>query len=528
MKKYLLIFIILLVVLGGGYFEYLYTKKIGGPGGETSRESKNESEIQKTGQEKNKQSLIERNLNPDELKCPDCNLVIVSLTNTRKDHIGLYGYKRDTTPNIDTFFKNSLIFENVFAPASWTLPVAVSLYTSLFPYSPGVMDRYDGSRLDDDVLTFTEIFKANDYKTAAFTGGGDYNRKFNFAQGFDAYVDEENYSDFGIDYRGGANGQAGPAAYLGIEQLVSPASDWFIKNDGNKKFLLLQGFDTHCPFTPSGQFKEKFTGEYKGDIDFSVCLWTFKQTEPIYENGKKYWTLQTWYSPDKGIQEIKVTDEDVAYMIDLYDGEIAQADSYLKDFFDAIKNSELEKNTIFIFMSEHGDLFGEHGRFMRGGPLRGTFYDPVVNPPLIMKHPKIKEPVTIRGLVQTVDVMPTLLDMLGLADPQAETRQGKSIISELAGGPAVNEFIYAGSRYAAKNNLFFDGLSVVESIRNKEWKLIKEEIFDSSGQTKKEESYELYNISADPKEEKNFIEDEKEIAGDLKDKLNQWAASLMK
>ena len=129
----------------------------------------------------------------------------------------------------------------------------------------------------------------------------------------------------------------------------------------------------------------------------------------------------------------------------------------------------LDKDTIFIFMSEHGDLFGEHGRFMRGGPLRGTFYNPVLNFPLLIKLPWSKGPVRMDSLSQTVDLMPTLLDILGLQDPQKETRQGKSLVPALSGNGEVNRHVYAASKYKALNNPFFKGLSVVEAIADREW-----------------------------------------------------------
>lgn len=456
-------------------------------------------------------------LTEENLKCRDCNLVIISLTNTRKDHIGIYGYSRDTTPNIDTFFKNSLIFENTFAPASWTLPVSASLFTSLFPYTHGVMDRYDGSMLPDDVLTMTEIFKANGYKTAGFTGGGDYNRVFNIAQGYDFYLDEESYADFDISMpRGGQRIEN--QAYLSIEKLVPFAIKWLKENKNDKKFLLLHGYDAHCPFTPKKPFDKKYDDDYKGNIDYSGCLWTFERTEPIYENGIRYWYLKSWYTKNR-INEVKMTDRDIEHMIALYDGEINQADSYLKDFFRAVRESGMEKNTIFIFMSEHGDLFGEHGRFMRGGPLRGTFYEPVLNFPLLIKHPKINRAVKIDSLIQTVDLMPTIIEFFNLKDRQEAKREGKSMIPAIVERKEINEYVYAASRYKAVDSVYFSGTSVISAIRNKEWKLIQEEVFDFNFYSS---SYELYRISEDIKEEKNMYNIKSDIAESLKQKLEKW------
>lgn len=494
MKKIILIFAVFLIIGGLGYFKFR----------ENDYKSNASSDIS------NKKDVA---INKDELKCEGCNLVIISLTNTRKDHIGLYGYERDTTPNIDKFFQNALIFENTFAPASWTLPVAVSFFTSLFPYSHGVMDRYDGSKLSDEVLTFTEILKQNGYKTAGFTGGGDYNRQFNFNQGFDIYIDE--------------GGTIGPSSYFGINESMPGAIEWLSEIDANSKFFLFtQGFDTHCPFSPKDPFDKKFIGKYKSDIDYNTCLWTFEQTKPIYNNGVKYWPVKTMAGAG-GVKDINLSEEDVRYMTAIYDGEIAQTDDKLNSFFQLIKEKDLEKNTIFIFISEHGDLFGEHGRFMRGGPLRGTFYDPVLNFPLIIKHPKINEPLKIDSLIQTVDIMPTLLDILKLTDEQGNKRQGKSIVPVIAEKKEINDYVYAASKYVAKNNIFFDGISIVESIKSKKWKLIKEEIFDHNN-TLKTRTYELYDVSNDPKENHDLYDIEKETLEELKNRLDKWKEDIDK
>lgn len=496
MKKIIAVISILIFVFSGGYI-YLkfyinnHAELVGNVAG---------SEAGKSAEEK--------------LKCKDCNIVIISLTNTRKDHVGLYGYERDTTPNIDEFFKNSLIFENAFAPASWTLPVAASFFSSLFPYAHGVMDRYVGSRLSDDVVTFTELLKQNGYQTAGFTGGGDYGRRFNFSQGFDVYVDE--------------GGSTGPVSYFGTEESLPEAMKWLNSIDIKSKFFLfVQGFDTHCPFAPKEPFNGKFIGDLKSNINYNTCLWTFEQTNPIYKNGIKYWPVKTMSGPE-GIRDMELTDEDVKYMLALYDGEIAQADDNLRSFFQAIKDKNLEKNTIFIFISEHGDLFGEHGRFMRGGPLRGTFYDPVLNFPLVIKHPKIDVPQKIDALVQTVDLMPSLLEILGIHDSQREKRQGKSIVPVIMGTREVNSYVYAGSQYKAINNDFFNGFSKIEMIRNKEWKFIREEVQEEGNNEDKINRYELFNVVVDKNEDVNLYGSDNDDMAYLPDKLSQWIEKINK
>lgn len=456
------------------------------------------------------QNVLTEKIKGDLLKCPDCNLVVVSLTNTRKDHVGIYGYERNTTPNIDAFFKDGFVFENAFGPASWTLPAAATMFSSLFPYTHTVMDRHGKNVLSDEVLTLAETFQQDGYKTAGFTGGGDYNRKFNFAQGFDVYGDE--------------GGEIGPSSYSGIQKSVPEAIEWLKGNsDKGKFFLFVQGFDTHCPFTPNKEFSAPFTGEYKSSIDFSTCLWTFDEVRPTYKNGVRYWPVKT-PATQSGIQDVNISDKDVEYMIALYDGEIAQADARLKDFFEIMKQKGLEKNTVFIFMAEHGDLFGEHGRFMRGGPVRGTFYDPVTNFPLLIKHPNFNEPMKVDALVQTADLLPTLLDMFGIEDGQKDQRQGKSVLKDFTGETETNKYVYAASEYASADNAFFMGFSKVEVIRDKKWKLMREEIRDMSG-NEKEETY-LFKIDTDVNEENNLYKKENSVVKEMTEVLDRWVEDI--
>lgn len=451
-------------------------------------------------------------------ECQGCNLVVISLTNTRKDHIGIYGYERDTTPYIDEFFKNSLIFKNAFTHASWTLPSTVSFFTSLFPYSHGVMQRESGYKINEEILTLAEVLKEGGYATAAFTGDGDYNRRFNINKGFDLYLDNTTYADFNVTFQQ-QDGRSG-TYFLPISSVIPIATDWLAENKNKQFFMFLQGFDTHCPFTPEYPFDTKFYVGYKGSVDFSKCLWTFDKTEPQIKNGKKYWEVKTEFLPNGQFETVVLDEKDVKKMISLYDGEIAQADNYLRTLFEEFGRLRLEKKTIFIFMSEHGDLFGEHGRFMRGGPLRGTFYDPVINFPLLIKHPNISEPVFVDDLIQMVDLMPTLLTALGIEDSQARIRQGKKISLTLFGDEETNKYVYAGSVYKG-NDIFFSGISVIESIRDKKWKLIREKIYTEDSQD--QEYYELYDIEKDPQELYNLYEAEKDVASRLLRVLEEWS-----
>ena len=315
------------------------------------------------------------------LGCKDCNLIIISQTNLRRDHVGLYGYSRNTTPQIDAFFANSMIMDNAFSPASWTLPVAASLYTSLFPYSHGVMNRHAGTVLPDEIVTLTEILRNAGYTTAAFTGDGDYNRRFNVAQGFDLYVDKEKYAEQGIAPQREGRGAAG-LIYRGIDRLAPLAAPMAGGARTGAFLLVVAGIRQPLP----SHAKEALRYHVRPDVcRHGRFLHVFVDIRPRRathrRTGKRSWPVETPVARTRGPREVSLTDRDVEKMVALYDGEIAQADWHLGSVFRAIEKSRLDRNTIVLFLSEHGDLFSEHGRFMRGGPLRGTFYDQVLHVP---------------------------------------------------------------------------------------------------------------------------------------------------
>ena len=97
--------------------------------------------IEDNGIKNNEEPVKSSSFYNTDLSCPDCNLIVVSLTGLRKDHLGIYGYNRETSPNIDKFFKNAIIFNEAFVPSPWTLPNIASFFTSLFPYSHKAMKK---------------------------------------------------------------------------------------------------------------------------------------------------------------------------------------------------------------------------------------------------------------------------------------------------------------------------------------------------------------------------------------------------
>lgn len=433
----------------------------------------------------------------------DCNLIMISLANVSAEHMSLYGYKRLTTPNLDQWAEDAIVFENAFTQTSWTLPAATSLFTSLYPYSHQVIDRYSNNVLDGNIETLPEILRDRGYKTAAFTGGLDYSSKFGHMRGFED-VDEAADFSFAI-------------SFAGFGLTLEKALNWLNKNSEKKFFLFLHGYDTHCPFDPPEYLKGTFssTEGKKITVNSNLCLRGFEDSED--DNYKAY-----YYKTHSGVQEVNLTKDDIVYLEDLYDEEILAVDKLVENFLDSLDKTIVDKTVIVIF-SDHGEMFAKHGRFGRAGSIRGTLYDDVVHIPLIIKVPKQKGK-TVNGSVQIIDVMPTLLDILDLSTPKQV--QGKNLTSLIKGGKEnINEYIFAGSKFGMHEGYrawqVYPVHSINESVRTKKWKLIHEIKFSEEAIIE-EETYELYDLKNDPDELYNLTEEQLLVVKKLKKVLEDW------
>ncbi|MBI5452898.1 sulfatase-like hydrolase/transferase [Candidatus Gottesmanbacteria bacterium] len=448
------------------------------------------------------QDFIEPPLNGKSLfVTKDYNLIMISLSNVAAEHMSLYGYKRKTTPNLEKWARDAIVFENTFSQASWTLPVATSLFTSLYPYTHGVVDRYKNNILDNNIMTLPEVLAGKGYRTAAFTGGLDYDRKFGHMRGFKEI--EEVKTD-----------QIWPANQSNFSVIFNKGLEWLKKESDSRFFLFLHGYDAHCPFTPPEKFKGVFSSKGGKNIcvDNTLCLRGYE----TQETGK----FEAYYHRTANTEKIILTKDDIEYLEALYDEEILSVDSLVSGFLSKLGPRILDKTIIVIF-SDHGEMFAKHGRFGRAGTTRGTLYDDVLHVPLIIKIPGHK-PGVVKGLAQIIDVMPTLLDILNISVTQKV--QGKNLVALIENNAIANEYVFAGSRFGGPAHLLYKTESSDESIRSDRFKLIREVKFLHFGkdESKKEETYELYDLAKDSDELYNVIDKEIDVGNLLKEKLNEW------
>ncbi|MCK9594440.1 MAG: sulfatase [Candidatus Omnitrophica bacterium] len=456
----------------------------------------------------------------DNLSYKGFNVILIAINNIGAEHMSLYGYRRDTNPKFKVWAKDALIFENAYSPASWTLPVITTVFTALNPYTHKVMDRYFENTLSTDIKTLPQVLAYNGYATAAFTGGLDDNRIFGHMRGF-------------------SQTDANPS-FTGFAVTLKQARKWLARNSKNKFFLFVHGYDAHPPFTPPRKFRGVFSDTKGKDItikpgftyrgfrkfDGRYQAYCITREDPLHPNME-----HAQVDPGDIFPRIVLTQDDVDYLTDLHDETILSVDSQVTKFLGSLDKNLLKKTIIVVF-SEHGEMFAKHGRFGRVGTIRGTLYDDVVHIPLLVKIPGLKNR-RITGLVQLADIMPTILDLLDI--PFLRRLQGRSLVPLIKHDLAVNDYVYSGAAYnfaGGPKRPFSSYPSINESIRNQDWKLIHEIFFSADTKGKfsdntslkvQEESFELYDLNADPNELNNVRSAYPEKTKELTALLAEWS-----
>lgn len=444
------------------------------------------------------------------------NLLVISVTNIGTEHMSLYGYRRRTTPELGKWAAGALVFEDAFTPASWTLPAGTSLFTSLYPYTHRIMGRNRNMQLSGKIKTLPEVLAAAGFETAAFTGGLDYMGSLGHMRGFLTAPDNPPFTKFDVT--------------------MPQASRWLAKNRGKRFFLFVHGYDAHPPFLPS----KKFSGVFGSTEGKRVTIDPAFTYRGYRESGSA--DITAYYHEPRAVHDgfarkgfvsekkVVLTPDDVDYLRDLYDDKVLETDREVGAFLASLDDALLER-TIVVVLSEHGEMFARHGRFGRAGAIRGTLYDDVVHVPLLIKIPG-RPGGRVRGLAQLTDVMPTLLELLKV--PAPGKIQGKSLMPMVDTGRPINDYVYAGTvynSYMPETYRPYGVASINESIRNGDWKLIHE-VTLPGGKGKKggapeseEETFELYDLKADPGEAANLAAARPEVVKDLAGKLKRWAAS---
>jgi arylsulfatase A-like enzyme len=323
------------------------------------------------------------------------NLVLISLDTLRADRLGCYGYDRDTSPTLDAFAGESVLFEYAVSQANETVRSHRSLFASKYPTRSLVLR-------DRPVLA--DWLRQEGFTTGGFTDGGPMAAEFGFDQGFDKYV------DWG----------------KGLKVKSAQALDWLDTLAPEQPFFLfIHCFDIHAPYSPPPPYDEMFTGQEGSTVVPS-------QTAQLLRRARGMGLAE-------GEEPARLTEADLKRVSDLYDGGIRYTDMLLDRLFSELDGRGLLGRSAVVVLSDHGEEFFDHGSVLHGH----TLHQELTRVPLIIRAPGLSAG-RVPGVVGLIDVVPTVFELLGLIPPdeavghsllpliegERETRGGPPLLSE--------------------------------------------------------------------------------------------------
>jgi arylsulfatase A-like enzyme len=426
------------------------------------------------------------------------DVLLITVDSLRADHVGCYGYERETTPNLDSRVDDSAVYTNAYSHACSTRPSFPTILTSSYPLMYGGYERLSESR-----TLISEIFSDAGYRTAGLHSNAYLNPEFGYGRGFNHIFDsmtdpgtlarlrqwvKNRLDNEGVVYRALASAfdtaerRAGAnigSAYVDADEITDRAISWLRQDTKQPTFLWVHYMDVHHPYLPPTEHQEAL------------------RDEPLSEQRAIQLRRKFIERPEE------ITDSELSDITDLYDAEIRFTDSQVSRLLEAA-DEELG-DYVFAFTSDHGEELREHGRFSH----HATFYDEVLHVPLILNDGD--NTGRHNNIVGLLDVAPSLA---GAADLEIPDRFFGYDLQRYHGG--------TWPRNSVLGDWSSDGQGDSErrySYRDDEWKFICYETGDDHHE-------ELYRLSDDPQEASNIIAEHPAVVTELRETIKAHADDI--
>jgi arylsulfatase A-like enzyme len=419
------------------------------------------------------------------------NILLVTIDTLRADHLSMYGYERQTSPVLDALAAEGVRFDNATVQWPKTGPSFASIFTSTYPKDNGIV-RKIGIPLPQKFLMLAEALRAQGYQTHAVVANGAVASDFNFDQGFDTYIEswQQPPRDDGADPNG-----AGV-----VNELVRSILDRF--EPERPFFLWVHYLDPHFPYTPPGEWSDKFQNDEHFDPSERI---------PIDRSRDKFDMVKL------GRKEVLDERDELAFYVARYDAEIAYNDAMLGELLETFRSEGMMDNTLTVFSSDHGESLGEHYYYFDHGRFG---FQSCANVPLFFHFPGVIEPRVITDPVMMIDLTPTLLEFAGVELEDGEFMQGRSLMPRLMGADSHDDrggYVYGEAGYGRRD--YWQRI-----VREGNYKFV----FAREGGAQRwvtgevGKPFALFDLENDPGETENLVDSQPEVAERLFRALNEW------
>ena len=404
------------------------------------------------------------------------SVLLITVDNLRPDRMSLYGHDKNTTPYLMSFAKESAVFEKAFSTSAWTAPGIVSLVTGYYPPVHAQNGRF--SFYDKEMTAALRVLAEKGYEI------------------FGEAIRGPSHQGFGFDKSLGKSPDR-------LESFIESR-----KNIETPFFAWVHLRDVHLPYSPSELQAERFG--------------TASRTSKGIEAVRKHKIILRY--PERvnvafeHAGKVTFSLEDVSIIKSLYDGEVADVDSRLRQSLERMRETGLLDRTIVIITADHGEELFDHGWIGHASTAYdGKLYDELIHIPLIIRVPDTSLTGRYDSLVQGVDIMPTLFDILGVAaDGMEPAMQGVSFLPILKGGQeSIRNYVFTQTTLKGWTTPRDEIKRRVVSVRSATHKLIW---FPTAQGTR----IEGYDLREDPDELKNIYLDDPSQFAALEKAYLEW------
>jgi len=421
---------------------------------------------------------------------------MIDLDCLRSDHVGVNGYHRNTTPNIDHIAHDGVSFTHAYCANSPCLPARASLFTARFGVQNGIVSHHGvGERLrhtssghwrDPEKPFFQHHLWSRGMKTVSFSCFHDRHNAWWFAAGW------QELHTF-TRKRGQETADEVNAAVLPWLRAHAGEDNWF---------LHVHYWDIHTPYRISQEWADPFRDDPPPDwpdqaaIDRHQRIYGPKTALDLFTLGDK--------SPTPVMPDAVRTEADFKKLIDGYDGAIHFADHHVGQLLDVLSKAGVLDETAVIVTGDHGDSFGEHGQYSD----HGIANEAVHRVPMIVKWPGLPAGGVRTELIYIMDIAPTVTELMGFPVPEGWDAQSFA--------PALRGEEFTGRPYLVYDHGIY---TFTRTVRTRDWMLMH---VLHPGLYPYDEPMMLHDMREDPHQETNLAAERPEVVAELNGLLAEW------
>lgn len=444
------------------------------------------------------------------------HVLLVSLDTTRADHLGCYGAERVRTPHLDALAAEGVRFSDATAAAPTTLASHTSLMTGTWPQTHGVVRN--GFRVHADNVMLAELLRDAGFHTAAVLGSFALERRFDFHQGFDHFDEEFDLlvTPVGFDQNQRLAENVTAALLAHVDE---------VGDDARRMFLFAHYFDAHAPYSPPAPWASEYTAEgaqpASDGLDVERAVRSRQKQMVGTEYGHAGLVNNGFQGPLRALLGRPTGDETPLdrHLADLYAGEVSYVDAAIGDLLAGLAERGLLDEMLVVVTGDHGETFWEHADLWNHGLL---VYQTTVQVPLVLRFPDGRHRgVVVDGPVSSVDVLPTLCELLGLEAPAR--CEGTSLVPLMKGLPFERGAVFseATQPWTVERAGEWGNLRKPQCIRQGPWKYV---IAPYAG------AEQLFHLERDPGEQRDLLRGAPTAEAlakrdELRAELERWRAS---